>query len=441
MAESALLPRAAAANNAAANAAAATADPAANQAPPPRTTVVVRGLRDVLARGDYCGIFLDQFGVLHDGRSAYPRAAEAIGNAAADAALAIVVVSNSSRRAAGALARLEALGFRGDWFAGAVTSGEVTHQALSADPCAEEDAAWAMMMSAAEEGGKGGGGSNRPRRRTRCLHLTWAARGGSATNGGGVALPEGYVTVSPDDDAETAELIVAHGTEGVALPGGEDGNSSGVAPMPLRELEALLDRCAARQGGSSSRPPPPMVVANPDFVTVDGPGKLAVMPGTLARYYASKGGTVVLMGKPSARIYEAARALAGAAAGGGRGGAGEEEEQEAQEGSGQKGRRRRWLAIGDSLEHDVAGAAAAGDDVDALFVAAGIHADDLGFEPPDNLAEGNEGVVKGAWAEALAGGGGEEGAPPRGEAEARLAELCARLGVKPPAYATGYLQW
>jgi ribonucleotide monophosphatase NagD (HAD superfamily) len=415
------------------------ADAAANAAANAAPTVVVRGLRDVLSSADYCGIFLDQFGVLHDGRNAYPRAAEAIGKAAAwsvgessggggsaggggggstrngnSSGLAIVIVSNSSRRAAGALGRLESLGFDRAWFAGAVTSGEVTHKALSADPCADEDETWATTTA--------GGGGPAPSRRTRCLHLTWAARGGSAANGGGVALPEGYTPVAPEDAPLEAELIVAHGTEGVGLPGG------GVAAMPVPQLEALLDGLAERNA------PPPMVVANPDFVTVDGPGRLAVMPGTLARRYAAKGGTVVLMGKPSGRIYRAARALAAAAE------AGEGSEGSADPSRRRRRRRRRWLAIGDSLEHDVAGAAAAGDDVDALFVAAGIHADELGFEPPQDLALGNEGVG-GEWGEAMAaaaaaaaGGGG--GGPP-----ASLAALCSKLGVAPPTYATGYLQW
>jgi ribonucleotide monophosphatase NagD (HAD superfamily) len=61
------------------------------------------------------------------------------------------------------------------------------------------------------------------------------------------------------------------------------------------------------------------------------------MPGTLARYYQQQGGAVQLMGKPDPIIYEAARELlpgnAAAAA----------------------ADPRQWLAIGDSLEHDIAG--------------------------------------------------------------------------------------
>jgi ribonucleotide monophosphatase NagD (HAD superfamily) len=69
-------------------------------------------------------------------------------------------------------------------------------------------------------------------------------------------------------------------------------------------------------------------------VTVDG-AALITMPGTLARYYQQQGGAVQLMGKPDPIIYEAARELLPSIA------AAADPQQ--------------WLAIGDSLEHDIAG--------------------------------------------------------------------------------------
>ena len=64
-------------------------------------------------------------------------------------------------------------------------------------------------------------------------------------------------------------------------------------------------------------------------VTVDGP-ELIVMPGTLAKAYRAAGGHVELMGKPAPLIYQACFAQLGLAA-------------------------SQVLALGDSLEHDVAG--------------------------------------------------------------------------------------
>jgi ribonucleotide monophosphatase NagD (HAD superfamily) len=65
-------------------------------------------------------------------------------------------------------------------------------------------------------------------------------------------------------------------------------------------------------------------------VTVDGPD-LVVMPGTLAKYYAQQGGQVQLMGKPDPLIYHAAQQMLPEVA------------------------TSRWLAVGDSLEHDIFG--------------------------------------------------------------------------------------
>jgi ribonucleotide monophosphatase NagD (HAD superfamily) len=72
-------------------------------------------------------------------------------------------------------------------------------------------------------------------------------------------------------------------------------------------------------------------------VTVDGPS-LITMPGTLAKHYKQLGGFVQLMGKPDPLIYAAAQELAGASS---------------VQSSG--GGQQQWLAVGDSLEHDIAG--------------------------------------------------------------------------------------
>lgn len=66
------------------------------------------------------------------------------------------------------------------------------------------------------------------------------------------------------DIVAEAEFILAHGTEAI-------GQSSGSAgPMELQDLEKILEDCAAKNI--------PMVVANPDYVTVEARA-LRVMPG------------------------------------------------------------------------------------------------------------------------------------------------------------------
>lgn len=74
-------------------------------------------------------------------------------------------------------------------------------------------------------------------------------------------------------------------------------------------------------------------------VTVDGPGSLITMPGTLAKHYSQLGGRVQLMGKPDPLIYTAAQELTA----------------QHSSSSSNSSQGQHWLAIGDSLEHDCVG--------------------------------------------------------------------------------------
>lgn len=68
------------------------------------------------------------------------------------------------------------------------------------------------------------------------------------------------------DNVEEAEFILVHGTEALGL------SSGSAVPKQLEELEKILGKCALRKI--------PMVVANPDYVTVEARA-LRVMPGRL----------------------------------------------------------------------------------------------------------------------------------------------------------------
>uniref|UniRef100_A0A803P0J4 Uncharacterized protein n=1 Tax=Cannabis sativa TaxID=3483 RepID=A0A803P0J4_CANSA len=161
-----------------------------------------------------------------------------------------------------------------------------------------------------------------------CIHMTWSDRGAISLEGLGLQVV---------DKVKDAEFILAHGTEALGHP-------SGVAcPMKLEELESILEQCATKKI--------PMVVANPDFVTVEARA-LRVMPGTLAAKYEELGGEVKWMGKPDKIIYESAMAMAGVDA-------------------------SDSIAVGDSLHHDIKGANAAG--IQSVFTTGGIHATELGL--------------------------------------------------------------
>jgi len=257
---------------------------------------------------------LDQFGVLHDGVNAYPRAIDACRRLAA-AGKKMLVISNSSRRSDTTLGKLAKLGFDPDWFAGAVTSGELAHVRLSGEV---EDERFDAL------------------RHRRVLWMTWADRGDSGT----APSLEG-LGLEPVEDPEGCDFILVHGTE--AVGGGA------VVFKELKELKELLRTASARRV--------PLVCANPDLVTVAGSGSaMAVMPGTLAKYYADLGGPVIYTGKPDPAIYRAALALVSGA------------------------ELSRCIAVGDSLSHDVFGAQCCG--IDCVFVAGGIHAPELNAGAP-----------------------------------------------------------
>lgn len=248
--------------------------------------------------------FLDQFGVLHDGKQPYPGAISTLERLATTGAK-MVIISNSSRRASITMEKLKTLGFDPSMFLGAITSGELTHQYLQ-----RRSDDWFAALGRS------------------CIHMTWSDRGAISLEGLGLQVVE---------NVEEAEFILAHGTEALGL-------SSGTTfPMKLEDLEKILEQCAAKNI--------PMVVANPDFVTVEARA-LRVMPGTLAAKYEKLGGEVKWMGKPDEKIYKSAMAMAGVDVG-------------------------DCIAVGDSLHHDIKGANIAG--IQSAFITGGIHASELGL--------------------------------------------------------------
>ncbi len=110
----------------------------------------------------------------------------------------------------------------------------------------------------------------------------------------------------------------------------------------LEDHEPMLQRVAA--AGL------PMVCANPDLVVHVGE-ILAICAGLMAQRYEELGGRVAYHGKPHPPIYGRCFDLMPGIP------------------------RDRMLAIGDSLRTDIAGAQAIG--IDSVFVAGGIHRDDL----------------------------------------------------------------
>ena len=130
-------------------------------------------------------------------------------------------------------------------------------------------------------------------------------------------------------DVESAEFVLL-------------GSSTAPEKSLAVDFAATLDRAAAR--GLQ------LVCANPDRTGLAATGFIEG-PGYLAAYYEKIGGAVRYLGKPHPEVYRRASALLGDVP------------------------PERIVAIGDSLEHDIAGGRRFG--CLTAFVEAGIHAGDL----------------------------------------------------------------
>ena len=205
----------------------------------------------------YDAFFIDQFGVMHDGTSAYPGAVEAMTRLTA-AGRMVIVLTNSGKRTAPNIARIARLGFDRHSFSTLVSSGETTWQALRT--------------------GRFGPPFGAGRR------LCVIGRAGKD-----YGLDDLDMTVV--DDPGRAEVIVIAGSDCPATS--------------LDRYRAMLAPAAALHV--------PALCANPDrlMLTVTG---LQPAPGAIAAVYEALGGRVIYVGKPHAAIYEQARRVAGDAA-------------------------------------------------------------------------------------------------------------------------------
>ncbi len=195
----------------------------------------------------YDGFILDLWGLIHDGHTAYPGAAESLARLQA-MGKRVVMLSNSPRRAEALKVMMESLGIGRGHYTEVMSSGEAVFQEVlsRADP-------WFAALG------------------QRCL-LIGVKRDNHLLEGLGLTMVE---------QPEEAEFIVNCGPE---APG-----------ATLEQFLPLLDRCLAQKL--------PMICANPDLVVmVDGLPVLCA--GALAAYYEEKGGDVRYRGKPDPAIYQ-----------------------------------------------------------------------------------------------------------------------------------------
>ncbi|MFC1456698.1 TIGR01459 family HAD-type hydrolase [Microvirga arabica] len=108
-----------------------------------------------------------------------------------------------------------------------------------------------------------------------------------------------------------------------------------------------------------------MVCANPDLVVERG-HMILPCAGTIALAYEEMGGEVFYAGKPHQPVYERALTVASDLAG-------------------HPIPKERVLAVGDAIRTDIAGAVGFG--IDALMIARGIHAEELGLHKGDLVSD------------------------------------------------------
>ena len=198
--------------------------------------------------GDYDGLILDLWGVIHDGVNPYPGARDCL-VALRAAGKRIVMLSNAPRREAPVRRQLARMGIGDELYDGVMTSGEASHILLRDRPDA-----WSRALG------------------RRVFHL------------------------GPERDRNVVaglDLDVLDTPEGATcvLNTGPDDHAN---PTDPAAFDHLLEACVERRL--------PMICANPDLEVIRD-GVRVVCAGTLAQRYAAMGGDVRNLGKPDPLIY------------------------------------------------------------------------------------------------------------------------------------------
>ncbi len=264
--------------------------PSANPSADPRAGRIIAGLSEVADAYDV--LFVDVWGVVHDGRRPFMDAVKAA-RAFRDRRGPVVLVSNSPRPGVRIPEQFDQIGVPTDFFDAIATSGDATRAELAA-------------------------------------------------RAPGPAYKLGPARDNHIYDGLSLEFANPKEAAFISCTGLFDDRAD--APEDYRaELEAMAARGLD------------MVCANPDIHYRLG-DQLVYAAGAVARFYQELGGSVILCGKPHAPIYDQALNAAGQVLG-------------------HAPAPRRILAIGDGPATDLAGAQAQG--IDALFIAGGLHEDEV----------------------------------------------------------------
>ena len=209
---------------------------------------VLPGLSGLLTDRD--GLILDLWGVIHDGHTAYPGAADVLARLKA-AGLSTLLLTNAPRLSGPIRDSMAAMGIAPDLYGGMLSSGDAVHDELRN----RKDPAFAALG--------------------RCAWHLGPERD--------LTLFEGLDDLARVETPEQADFVLNTG------PWSFD--------ETVADYQDRLDRCLARGL--------PMVCANPDL-TVIREGREVICAGALAGRYREMGGAVIERGKPDPAIYDMA---------------------------------------------------------------------------------------------------------------------------------------
>jgi HAD superfamily hydrolase (TIGR01459 family) len=209
----------------------------------------ISSLREIADQFDV--FFLDQFGVLHDGKQPYPDVVEAI-HELHKLGKQLIILTNSGKRAVPNLKRLVEMGFPDESIHAVVSSGEVSWRGIQSG----------TFLSPYVSG--------------RCAYIVGRHLDDYHFHDLGLEFVE---------KPERADFILILGSD---------------APRTtLADYETLLGKAAALGI--------PALCANPDIWMLSASG-LQAAPGAIAEFYCQLGGPVRYIGKPYSDIYELALA-------------------------------------------------------------------------------------------------------------------------------------
>tara|TARA_Y100001970_G_scaffold292187_1_gene432356 strand:+ start:1021 stop:1905 length:885 start_codon:yes stop_codon:yes gene_type:complete len=214
--------------------------------------LTISGLNEIYKNYDV--FILDQWGVMHDGKKGYPAAIECI-NKLIDEHKTLIIISNSSKRKASTIAKLNTLGFKSNDFIEVMTSGEMIWQSL-----------FKTNYDEIKNLGKN------------CFHIC------DETNEEGKRYVDGLEKFNFVKDIEKADFVLG------CTPFNKFKVIDFLPILEVAKKKNLLFICA-----------------NPDFDTIEQNNQENIYcMGTIAEIYNNIGGRSFILGKPNINIYKEA---------------------------------------------------------------------------------------------------------------------------------------